>query len=633
MIILIKCIGWSLSRLPDPILQGLCWGGALIWRVIMPKRFGTAYRNISKCFPEQSSAWCKQAARISFSRTAEMAVFALISPYWSDEKFKRRLSLSQDTLDLIESWNNSPPRPKIFLNPHYCYVEMTPHIKAVLADQDIGEVGVIFRPLNQKPLDDWIKNSRERHDVRLLSRKKGFQEARNILKNNGSVAVLFDQRAGGTGSLIMCQGRLSSVTDLPAMLAKESLASVYLVITKRLGFMRCQIETMAIPKFSDPSDITLLSNQAFDEYLVSHKESAPDWLWAHDRWRTHYKVGQRLNLKHKRSLLDRQKKLFGWHKLPQKTRIWIRMPFDFEEFVQGLFFAHAVSRGRPDAEVTLIGPEFGEWIVNQLDLDVEYLRLKIPFLKKWGQHIKWRKNKPDTVIVLQRCNKTAIETISLNCPQTVGMDCNKGSRLFKHRAPVGETVTSPSTFEDYFSKHLKLGKYMGLEKEKLNLDSMMIPQKEQINDSPSAFVIIKDEEIEKIIISILRQDSPTLNIYTFRFFKPDPVPTSLLWPEIFSNFRHKRPTIVSDQISWVLLAHAFDLPGLFIKNNQSKDIGLFPDLQNLKSQSTQSKVLSLLWEETQKEEFQNNLEYFFNDSKNNHEEGASDNSFLSTTQT
>ena len=578
----------------------------------MPKRFQIAFRNISKTFPNESYAWRKKTIRTSFIRTTEMALFALTSPFWNNIKFKKRLSLSKKTLSLIKEWNDGPPRPKIFLTPHYCYVEMIPHVKSVLERDFIGEIGAIFRPLNQKALDDWIKQSRERNGFRLLSRKKGFQEARNILKNNGSVGVLFDQRAGGTGTLMMSQGRLTSATELPAILAKESHADVYLVVARRVSFMKCQIDTIPVHQYTDSADITLLGNKAFDDYLIENKELAQDWLWVHDRWRIHNKINQRLNLNHKRSLIRRQMALFGWEKLPQKTKIWIRMPFEFDEFVQGLFFVHAVIKGRPDAEVTLIGPEYGGWILSHLDLDVKYLRLKIPFISKWRQHMKWREQNPDTVIILQKNNKTAIESISLGSPQTVGMDCNKGSRLFHHRAPIGNAEIPKTNFDKYFTKYIKLGKYMGLEDNKLNLDRMVIPASEKNINNEAAYVIINNTRIEKSVISILRQRSPNLKIHTLRFLKPEPVPTALLWPEIFTNFKIKKTTVISDQLSWILLTRAYGLNGLFIKNQKTENIEFFPEITTSLNFNSKMNIHSLTWDESQRDACKSKFETFLN---------------------
>lgn len=617
MIHLVKIAGWVMSKLPDPLVAAFCHLAGFVWRLIMPGRYRTAVKNLSLTFPDEGSTWSHRTIRVSFARTIEMALFTIVSPFWSDKEFRRRLIFSEGTWEYVKEWSENP-RPRIFLVPHYCLTEMIPHVSTVLGGYDIGEVGAIFRPLNQPSLDKWLKETRARHGFRLLSRKKGFQEARRILRNNGNIAVLFDQRAGGTGTLIMSMDRVTSATELPALLAKESVADVYLVISKRRALFKSVIEVTKIPEYSQPEDITILGNQALDQYITSHKEIAADWLWVHDRWRTHHKTSQRLSLEHKRSLLDRQKEILQWKNLPRKTKIWIRMPFDFEDFIPSLFFVRAVTEGRPDAAISLIGPAYGEWICENLDLGVDYLRLKIPFAKKLAQHVSWKSLHPDTVIVLQKGQKTAVETRALGCSHTVGMDCFEGSSLLHQAVPVNNVSEDDVNLRTRFDRHRQLGKSMGLKDGLFNLEPMVFPTEPESDRCENAYILLSDYDQECAIGDHLRELFPGINLFSFRFLKPEPVPTSLLWPEIFINFRHRHPAIISDQLSWVLIGRAFDLPVIHInmeeEGSQARDI--IAEYSKMESSASNPEIPSIPYHQKTTEELADQIGQLLKSSRN-----------------
>ena len=68
---------------------------------------------------------------------------------------------------------------------------------ALVVPGEFPEFGSIFRPLDNPSADEFVKRSRERFGMRLLSRKEGFAEALKILRRRGLIGVLFDQNEIG----------------------------------------------------------------------------------------------------------------------------------------------------------------------------------------------------------------------------------------------------------------------------------------------------------------------------------------------------------------------------------------------------------------------------------------------------
>lgn len=466
MAILIKSFGWVLSLIPDTALQIFCGMCAWVWCRIMPRRRATAERNLRHAFPNEPDEWYRRTIATSFSRTIEMALFALVSPFWKKEKLISRIGMSQECWEMIRAWEKSP-KAKIFLLPHVCLVEGVAHSPLIIANKghDIGIIASIFRPLNQASLDDWIQKSRERSGSRLLSRKKGFNEARRILKNKGGVAVLFDQRAGGTGTLLMCLGRISSVTELPSLLAREQETDVCLTVCERTGFLRCCMHLEKIPPGDQPEDVTIWGNHAFDQYILRNKDRAEDWLWVHDRWRTHFTPSQRLNLNQKRSLLDRQSHLLQWDHLPRETKFCVRMPDERDNFLAAIIFVTALTRGRPDIKLALAGPSYGEVLLSHSRLPFTYHVVTGNKLRQPSENQQIKKFHPDTVIVLAPGHSVARQCRSWGCPQTIGIRHMPGSQFLDHALPVsGHELDHVPQFGD-LPIYAGLAILMGLDRE------------------------------------------------------------------------------------------------------------------------------------------------------------------------
>lgn len=65
------------------------------------------------------------------------------------------------------------------------------------------------------------KKSRQRFGIEMLSRRDGILDAVKILKNNGCVAVLFDQNAGGAGCESLLFDRLCYTSELAGILTEK----------------------------------------------------------------------------------------------------------------------------------------------------------------------------------------------------------------------------------------------------------------------------------------------------------------------------------------------------------------------------------------------------------------------------
>lgn len=66
------------------------------------------------------------------------------------------------------------------------------------------------------------KKKRQRFGIEMLSRRDGILDAVKILRNNGCVAVLFDQNAGGAGGESLFFDRLCYTSELAGILTGKN---------------------------------------------------------------------------------------------------------------------------------------------------------------------------------------------------------------------------------------------------------------------------------------------------------------------------------------------------------------------------------------------------------------------------
>jgi heptosyltransferase-2 len=209
----------------------------------------------------------------------------------------------------------------------------------------VPEFGVIFRPLDKPAADAFVKASRERFGMRLLSRKEGFAEALKILRRRGLVGVLFDQNAGLQGALTTLFGRVCSTTELPGLMAEKFGARVYGLFPRRRGFWRVEVDTWSASTARQPP-VTLGLNRWLEDLLRPTTTSAPPGSGRTTAGATRT-CRPAIRLEAKRNLLAADLAARGLSALPRRTRIFVRLPNWLGDVVMALPLLRAILRAPP----------------------------------------------------------------------------------------------------------------------------------------------------------------------------------------------------------------------------------------------------------------------------------------------
>lgn len=276
---IIATYAWLLTRLPEAFAR---WNCALLGEIVWRLRGGLIRRNLARAFPAQDAAWVRRVGRVSCRRTAEMGLFSIASPLMADAELRSRVAVDDSLLDGVHGIPLSGTGGVLFV-PHFALMEMMAHVALVRPEMSQRDWVVIYRPLNQPAAEKWVKDGRERHGLKLVSRREGFHPLMKAVRGGHLAVVLFDQTIQ-SGTVWRFLGAPCAVTELPGIIAQRFRCPARLFWVERTGFWRGRLHSLALQS-TDAIGLTVESNAWLETRLRSGEDACANWLWAHDRWK------------------------------------------------------------------------------------------------------------------------------------------------------------------------------------------------------------------------------------------------------------------------------------------------------------------------------------------------------------
>lgn len=448
ILLLLNVLGRLLALTPEPLLRALSASGGELILWLAPRRRRLLRSNLHHAFPYRPRAWRRNIARVSSRRLVETALLSLAAPFLSERRIRSIGRLGPSVEEFAGSLQGRP-RPVVLATLHLALWESQTWLK-VLSPGITQEFGIIFRPLDNPSLDGFVKRTRERHGMRLLSRKAGFAEALGILRAKGCVGVLFDQNAGNQGALTLLFGRVCSSTELPGVLASKFGAELRTFYPRRTGFWRVTFESELVPYDGTAAGATVSLNRWLESAL-SQEELCGSWLWAHDRWRNQDVPARRLRLQAKRNLLALDLRARGLSALPRGTRVYVRMPNWLGDVAMALPLLRALRISRPDAELTLLAkPGFVPFLESLGVADrVHPLPPRGPAY--FASFAALRAAYPDVWLLFTNSFRGDLEAFLAGCPQRFGIQ-----RPGKRRPLLTHAYRLPPAFDEEHHHQIEL---------------------------------------------------------------------------------------------------------------------------------------------------------------------------------
>ena len=424
--------------------------------------------NLNHAFEERPICWQRRIARSSCKRMVEMGLFALASPFMSEKRLRENFSLDDESYAFIHDELEKGNHSYLVLVPHFCSMEAITLIE-LLVGKKLPQAGVIYRPLKSPALEGYVKQTRERFGLKLLSRKEGFNGAINILRDKGTVAILFDQNAGHRGAQALFFDRLAATTELPGMLVEKFKPKTGFLYAKRTGFWKATLQSEMLECEKTSEAITLAANAWLENKLREDEGLCQDWLWLHTRWKTQDEPCRRFRIEARKQLLPKT--------LPKKTRLFIRMPNWLGDVVMALPLIRAIAKGRPDMQITLIAQKPFMGLLQKLNIADEYIAL--PNKKSYAYFLNFlslRKKLPDVQLMFTNSTRGDLEAKIIGAKQRFGIERTKKRGLLTHTWKLPQNLNE----KDIHQTHLweKFLQHFGL-KEALDYTPLKWPSSQK----------------------------------------------------------------------------------------------------------------------------------------------------------
>ena len=444
LLFLLKVFCRLLAILPTSLVACICYILGFLVGVFMPNRRRTTLRTLHHSFPEKSEAWRRKVFRESSARLFEMGLFRPVASFFRKKRLEAALEITQESIDTMKQYEPGQPKyghPFIVLMPHMTMAEAGTLLPMHFPNMPV--LHVIFRPLNQPSINEWVMAERERFGAKLLSRQSGYNDSMAALRRGEAVGLLFDQDASKKGTTITFMDRIVSATDLPGLMANRFKADVYLMLTERKSFWKAKLTFKKIARGDSPTELTIRAHDALESYLRRDQCTVADWLWLHDRWHHFYSSQKRFRMPKKRNQLELSNRIHGYKVTPRKTRFWVRLPNWLGDVVMALPILRAIRAGRPDFEFTLIGKAAFKPLVDRLNVADHFIPLPERGSSYFKSFYALRKSYPDPYLLLTNSARSDFEAFLTRCPQRFGM-----IRPGKWRPLLTDAYVLPPEFDE-----------------------------------------------------------------------------------------------------------------------------------------------------------------------------------------
>jgi len=194
------------------------------------KRLLRATDHLHLACPEFDEAERIEHAVRSYEHLFMLAVEVTFAPrLMSEDAWIRHAELDNIAVGLRTILSG---RPAILITGHCGNWELLGYTMALLG----FPMHALYRPLDNRPLDNWVRQTRSRRGLMLLDKFGALKQIPGLLPAGAPIGFVADQNAGDRGMFVPFFGRLASTYKSIGMLAYHFGASIVVGQARRLGW-------------------------------------------------------------------------------------------------------------------------------------------------------------------------------------------------------------------------------------------------------------------------------------------------------------------------------------------------------------------------------------------------------------
>ncbi len=216
-------------------------------------------------------------------------VMLVIDIFFTPRLVKRDTWDRYSTYDNIEpsKWMMQGGQGMIFVTAHYANFEIVGYLMGLFG----FEVYSIARPLDNKYINKYLYDIRQRVGQNIIDKKGATEKMEQIIGGHSSLCFIADQDAGKKGVFVDFFGRQASCYKSIALLAMQYNMPIAVGCSRRRGddfFFEIGINRVIMPEeWADKDDPLKWITQEYTSYIEKFiREDPSQYWWLHRRWKT-----------------------------------------------------------------------------------------------------------------------------------------------------------------------------------------------------------------------------------------------------------------------------------------------------------------------------------------------------------
>jgi len=277
MAMLIQWICYLIHLIPVRLVGAIGAGLGRMAYFLNARHRQIAMRNLNRVYPDKSDTWKRRISRESFAELGRTS-FELPHVYLGSKDFLRsRIEVeSHDVLLKAKEQGKGV----IVVAAHHSNWELAGLVFSLLGD----EADIIYRPIRQPALDQFILQARKRFGTVMHARDSGLRWMPKALKKNHCIAVVIDQHLSN-GTPVPFLGHEAQTSTLPAIFANKYHTPVVRIVLDRIGRdFKFRLSFQTIPIDESITDEVQTMRMISDSFAPVIHQRPELWLWIHRRW-------------------------------------------------------------------------------------------------------------------------------------------------------------------------------------------------------------------------------------------------------------------------------------------------------------------------------------------------------------